>query len=77
MLILENNIDDYDKLVTDLVITQGTETESLADRKVTKSRYPTGDPTKRGLVGKTRFTIEEAIRRKVQDNVNGSSKFQG
>ena len=28
-------------------------------------------------MGKTRFTIEEAKRYKVQDNINGSSKFQG
>ena len=71
MLVLENNIDDFDQLVTDLFgplpAGQSERTvASLPDRKNTKSRYTKGDSTKR-----------EAKRRKVSNNFDGSTKFQG
>ena len=80
MLVLENNIDDFDQLVTDLFepLPPGQSERtvaSLPDRKNTKSRYTKGDSTKRGTGGK--ITVAEAKRRKVSNNLDGSSRFQG
>ena len=80
MLILENNIDDFDQLVTDLFepLPPGQSERtvaSLPDRKNTKSRYTKGDSTKRGTGRK--ITVEEAKRRKVSNNLDGLSRFQG
>ena len=80
MLILENNIDDFDQLLTDLngQIPEGQSERPVArlpDRKNTKSRYTKGDSTKRNNVQSV--TVAEAKRRRVSNNLELSSRYQG
>ena len=76
MLILGNNIDDFDELVTDLFgpLPDGQSERPVArlpDRKNTKSRYTKGDSTKRHNVQS--ITVAEANkRRKVSNNLDVS-----
>ena len=77
MLILENNIDDFDQLVTYLFgpLPDGQSERPVArlpDRKNTKSRYTKGDSTKRRKVQSV--TVAEAKRRRVSNNLELSSR---
>ena len=84
MLVLENNIDDFDQLLDDLNLTEqeiarrGQGPVALRDRKASKCRYTKGTQVESILIRNTKVKVSDAKRRKLLvDGEESSSKYQG
>ena len=83
MLVLENNIDDFDQLLHDLNLTEeeiarrGRGPVALRDRKASKCRYTKGTQVESILIRNKRVQVSDAKRRKLLVDSEDSSKYQG
>ena len=84
MLVLENNIDDFDQLLKDLKLTEqeiarrGQGPVALRDRKASKCRYTKGNQVESILIRNKKVKVSDAKRRKcLVDGEESSLKYQG
>jgi len=84
MLVLENNIDDFDRLLDDLNLTEqeiarrGQGPVALRDRKASKCRYTKGNQVESILIRNKKVKVSDAKRRKLLlDGEESSLKYQG